>query len=103
MQVFENDLRGDKISSIWIAIIAAAGEEAPCMVQGISRQGIDFVLPDHFGPNMERANSLWPSDVIWWHWPGSTDEFFDIRKRAILQEVLMNLICNMCSEITLLK
>ena len=68
-------------------------------------------------------NSLWSGDTIWQHWSGSTlvqvmaccltapshylnqywQVFCGIRQKAISQEVLMNLIQNMCFEITSLK
>ena len=61
------------------------------------------------------ANSLWPSDAIWWHrfdginyqaitWTSedfSSKVFCGIHLRAISQEMLINFTCNMCLEIAL--
>ena len=65
-------------------------------------------------------SSLWPGNTIWWHkfWvtigsdngllpePNvnlSSKEFCDVPLKAISQELLMNLIHNICSKVILLK
>ena len=41
--------------------------------------------------------------IIWTNVDQSSTVFYNIHLTAILQEVLMNLICNMCSKITILR
>ena len=53
--------------------------------------------------NLDNCGLVWHQPITWTNVHLSSNSLCGIHLRVISQEVLMNLICIMCSEITLLK